>query len=67
MTRMLRFLCAGLLLAVAPAAGAMAAGTTWAQLRPMPDVAPGVAAFPRLVAPPGDRAAARINAALAKA
>ncbi len=62
MTRMLRILCASLLLAAAPAASAMAA-----QLRPMPDVAPGVAAFPRLVAPPGDRAAARINAALTKA
>ncbi len=62
MTRMLRILFAGLLLAAGPAAAAVAA-----QLRPMPDVAPGVAAFPRLVAPPGDRAATRINAALAKA
>ncbi len=62
MTRVLRCLCVSLLLAATSAAGA-----TPARLRPMPDIAPGVAAFPRLVAPPSDRAAARINAALARA
>lgn len=36
-------------------------------LRPSPAIAPGVAAFPRLVAAPGDRAADRINQALGRA
>ena len=36
------------------------------QLRPSPPVARGVDAFPRLVAPPGDQAAQRINQALTR-
>jgi hypothetical protein len=36
-------------------------------LKPSPSIRPGVAAYPRLVAGPGDAAATRINAALGKA
>ena len=62
MTRILWCVAAAALLAFGPAAAAVPL-----RLRPMPDVLPGVAAFPRLDAHRFDRAARRINAALAKA
>jgi hypothetical protein len=60
LTRLMSVALAALGVAAAYAAGPAA-------LKPSPPVAPGIAAFPRLVARPGDRAAARINRALAGA
>jgi hypothetical protein len=53
---------AGLLAIAAPAIAADAP----VQLKPSPPIADGVPAFPRVVAAPDDKAAARINNALAK-
>lgn len=54
-------------LLAATLAGACVETANAVQLTPSPAVAPDVAAFPRLVAAPHDRAAARINQALVRA
>lgn len=58
--RVLAVLAITILMAAAPAGRPV-------RLKTLPPVAPGIAAFPRVVATPGDAAAARINRALALA
>ena len=58
--RLLAVLAATILMAATPADQPV-------RLKTLPPLAPGIAAFPRVVAAPGDTAAARINRALAKA
>ena len=57
---------AACLAAVTLACGVCAHAAERATLRRFPPIAQGVAALPRLLAPPGDRAASRINDALEK-
>ncbi|MGH7068259.1 MAG: hypothetical protein ACREEU_10805 [Acetobacteraceae bacterium] len=58
--RVLAVLAATILMAAAPADRPI-------RLKTLPPIAPGIAAFPRVVAAPGNAAAARINRALAQA